>query len=128
MWCSWRCFHLPLAGGLILCCVRSSFMDTVGRLASSGLDVLALGSSILIRSLLRGLVRLLQVVFCGVTVLVVVSIVSLLLFVWESLFFVYCPSRNQAGVFATGEISRNIKFAAFWYVFLTKKKVDHESW
>ena len=38
-----------------------------------------------------------------------------------------CPSSNQAGVFATGEIRRNIKFAAFWCVFLTKIKVDPES-
>ena len=36
--------------------------------------------------------------------------------------------RNQAGVFATGEIRQNIKFAAFWSVFLTKIKVDPESW
>ena len=40
----------------------------------------------------------------------------------------YCPSRNQAGVFATGEIRQNIKFADFWCVFLTKIKVDPESW
>ena len=39
-----------------------------------------------------------------------------------------CPSRNQTGVFATGEIRQNIKFWAFWCVFLTKLKVDPESW
>ena len=39
-----------------------------------------------------------------------------------------CPSRNQAGIFATGEIRQNVKFAAFWCVFLTKIKVDPESW
>ena len=39
-----------------------------------------------------------------------------------------CPSRNQAGLFATGEIRQNVKFAAFWCVFLTKIKVDPESW
>ena len=36
-----------------------------------------------------------------------------------------CPSRNQAGVFATGE-RQNAKFAAFWFVFFTKKNVDYE--
>ena len=40
---------------------------------------------------------------------------------------IYCPSRNQAGVFATGEIRQNVNFAAFWSVFLTKIKVDPES-
>ena len=39
-----------------------------------------------------------------------------------------CPSRNQAGIFATGEIRQNVKFATFWCVFLTKIKVDPESW
>ena len=39
-----------------------------------------------------------------------------------------CPSRNQAGIIATGEIRQNVKFAAFWCVFLTKIKVDPESW
>ena len=39
-----------------------------------------------------------------------------------------CPSRNQAGICATGEIRQNIKFAAFWCVFWTKIKVDPESW
>ena len=38
-----------------------------------------------------------------------------------------CPSRYQGGVFATGEIRQNVKFAAFWSVFLTKMKVDPES-
>ena len=33
-----------------------------------------------------------------------------------------CPSRNNAGVFATGEIRQNVKFATFWSVFLTTKK------
>ena len=47
-----------------------------------------------------------------------------LVFIWCA----HCPSRNQAGIFATGEIRQNIKFAAFWCVFLTKKKVDPESW
>ena len=39
-----------------------------------------------------------------------------------------CPSRNQAGVWATGEIRQKFKFAAFWCVFLKKIKVDPESW
>ena len=39
-----------------------------------------------------------------------------------------CPSKEQAGLFATGEIRQNIKFAAFWCVLLTKIKVDPESW
>ena len=39
-----------------------------------------------------------------------------------------CPSRNQAGVFASGEIRQNIKLAAFWCVFLRKIKVVPESW
>ena len=42
--------------------------------------------------------------------------------------YIYCPSRNQAGVCATGEIRQQVKFAAFWCVFLTKIKVDTESW
>ena len=29
---------------------------------------------------------------------------------------------------ATGKIRQNVKFAAFWCVFLTKVKVDPESW
>ena len=32
------------------------------------------------------------------------------------------PSRNQAGIFATGEIRENFNFAAFWCVFLTKTR------
>ena len=36
--------------------------------------------------------------------------------------------RNQAGTIPAGEIRRNVKFAAFWCVFLTKRKVDPESW
>ena len=32
------------------------------------------------------------------------------------------PSRDQAGLFATGDIRQNIKFEAFWCVFLTHKK------
>ena len=39
-----------------------------------------------------------------------------------------CPSRNYAEVSATGKSRPNIKFAAFWCVFLTKIKVDPESW
>ena len=39
-----------------------------------------------------------------------------------------CPSGNQAGLFATGEISQNLKFGAFWCVFLTKINVDPKSW
>ena len=42
--------------------------------------------------------------------------------------FIDCPSRNQAGALATGEIRRKIKFVAFLCVFLTKIKVDPESW
>ena len=38
------------------------------------------------------------------------------------------PSRNNQWTFATGKISQNIKFAAFWCFFLTRKKVDPESW
>ena len=38
-----------------------------------------------------------------------------------------CPSRNQVGVCATGEIRQNVTLAAFWCVFLTKIKVDPES-
>jgi hypothetical protein len=38
------------------------------------------------------------------------------------------PSTGQAGLLATGEIRQNIKFVAFWCVFLTKIKVDPESW
>ena len=41
---------------------------------------------------------------------------------------IYYPSTDQAGLFAKGEIRQNIKFAAFWCVFLTKIKVDPESW
>ena len=44
------------------------------------------------------------------------------------IFFHEYESRNQAGVFATGEIRHNIKFTDFWCVFLTKIKVDPESW
>ena len=42
--------------------------------------------------------------------------------------FLNCPPRNHAGVSATGKIRPNIQFAAFWFVFLTKIKVDPESW
>ena len=38
-----------------------------------------------------------------------------------------CPSSYQPGLFATGEIRQNIKFAAFWCVLLTKIKVGPES-
>ena len=41
---------------------------------------------------------------------------------------IHCPSTDQAGLCATGEIRQNIKFAAFLCVFLTKIKVDPESW
>ena len=41
---------------------------------------------------------------------------------------IYCPPKNHAGVSATGKIRPNIKFGAFWCVFLTKKKVDPENW
>ena len=40
---------------------------------------------------------------------------------------IYCTTRNQEGTFAAGEIRRNIKFTAFWCVFLTKIKVEPES-
>ena len=33
-----------------------------------------------------------------------------------------CPSRNQAGIFATGEIRQNIKFAAFLVCVFDKRK------
>ena len=77
-------------------------------------------------------------------------------FLFSLFIFLYCPSRNQAGnppwfrsthvvscrdlkaegyaflcqagVFATGEIRQDIKFAAFWCLFLTTIKVDPESW
>ena len=39
-----------------------------------------------------------------------------------------CTPRNNQGTFATGKIRLNIKFAAFWCLFLTKIKVDPESW
>ena len=39
-----------------------------------------------------------------------------------------CPSSKHQGTFATGKIRPNIKFASFWCVFLTKIKVDPESW
>ena len=32
------------------------------------------------------------------------------------------------GTFATGKIRQNIKVAAFWFVLLTKIKLDPESW
>ena len=41
---------------------------------------------------------------------------------------VNCTSRNNQVPFATGKIRRNIKFAAFWCVFLTKIKKDPEKW
>jgi hypothetical protein len=44
------------------------------------------------------------------------------------LIWINCPSTDQAGLFATGEIRQNIKFTAFWCVFLTKIKVDPKSW
>jgi hypothetical protein len=40
--------------------------------------------------------------------------------------FVDCPSTDQAGLSAIGEIRQNIKLAAFWCVLLTKIKVDPE--
>ena len=36
--------------------------------------------------------------------------------------------RKHAGTIPAGEIRQNSKFAAFWCVFLTKMKVDPESW
>ena len=39
-----------------------------------------------------------------------------------------CTSRNNQGTSATGKIRQNIKFEVFWCVFLTKIKVDPESW
>ena len=37
-------------------------------------------------------------------------------------------SQHWIEPFATGKIRQNIKFADFWCVFLTKIKVDPESW
>ena len=39
-----------------------------------------------------------------------------------------CPPRHHAGVSDTGKIRPDIKFAAFWCVFLTKIRVNPESW
>ena len=39
-----------------------------------------------------------------------------------------CTPRNHQGTIAAGKIRRNVKFAAFWCVFLTKIKVYPESW
>ena len=36
--------------------------------------------------------------------------------------------RNHAGTIPKGKIRQNIKFGAVWCVFLTKIKVDPESW
>ena len=47
---------------------------------------------------------------------------------YDIVYFINCTSRNNQGPFATGKIRRNIKFAAFWCVFLTKIKVDPECW
>ena len=41
---------------------------------------------------------------------------------------IHCTSRNNQGPFAKGKIRWNNKLAAFWCVFLTKIKVDPESW
>ena len=41
---------------------------------------------------------------------------------------IYCPSRKSQGVSVTGKIRPNIKFAAFWCVFLTKIKVNPQNW
>ena len=48
--------------------------------------------------------------------------------VTEILGRINCTSRNNQGPFATGKIRQNLKFAAFWSVFLKKIKVDPESW
>ena len=41
---------------------------------------------------------------------------------------IYCPPRNHPGVSATGKIRPNVKFSAFWCVFLTKIKVNLIKW
>ena len=35
--------------------------------------------------------------------------------------FINCPPRNHAEIIATGKIRLNVKVAAFWCVFMTKK-------
>ena len=48
---------------------------------------------------------------------------------WEySYHNIYFTPRNHQGTIPAGEIRQNNKFAAFWCVFLTKIKVDPESW
>ena len=44
------------------------------------------------------------------------------------LYTLHYPPRNHAGVNNTGKIRPNIKFLAFWCVFLKKIKVDPERW
>ena len=51
------------------------------------------------------------------------GMVRIIRWVW-----IYCTPRNHVGTIAAGKIKRNIKFAAFWCVLLTKKKVYPESW
>ena len=41
---------------------------------------------------------------------------------------IHCTPRNHQGTIPVAKIRRNAKFAAFWCVFLTKIKVDPESW
>ena len=40
----------------------------------------------------------------------------------------YCTPRNHQGTIPAGKSRRNVKFVAFWCVFLTKIKVYPESW
>jgi hypothetical protein len=58
------------------------------------------------------------------------TFVILLGYSWDTFgyFWVYCPPRNHTGIIGTGKIRPNIKFGAYWCVFLTKIKVDPESW
>ena len=63
-----------------------------------------------------------------ITALHILTTILFVTYIYGYLLLVDCPSRNQAGIIATGEIRQNIKFAAFWCVFLTKIKVDPESW
>ena len=41
---------------------------------------------------------------------------------------VHCTPRNHQGTIPADKMRRNAKFAALWCVFLTKIKVDPESW
>ena len=48
--------------------------------------------------------------------------------VWVDSMKLYYTSRLSIKPIPAGKIRGNVKFAAFWCVFLTKMKVDPESW